>query len=302
VVTSGLHGEKLGFAARVTELTAWPNPVTRVTSLEDLNREEGSPEQLYLRAAYLLHFWRDSEDDSPVVRSAAEWALRQYNEARARRPNFEAAHFNAGTCYWMLGKRPEAIAALKRTLELAPDNLAARLTLADLYLEGKQVTEAEAAVRAVLALRPSLAPAHRRLAGCYRFRKQWAAAESELRAAVTEDPTDPRSTLELGRLLTATGRRDAALLELRKVKELAPDDAETLLALGKAYSEVKQYQEAVDTLDAAVKLRSKWADAQYALALASLGLGDLDRARRAYEVLERLKSPLAHKLEARLQR
>ncbi len=69
----------------------------------------------------------------------------------------------------------------------------------------------------------------------------------------------------------------------RRIQE-DPDDATAHFDLGSLYYVHRRYEDAVQELTRATELAPDYADAYYILGLAYAQLGQIDRARRAFEI------------------
>ena len=186
------------------------------------------------------------------VRGRSDEAIAQFERAIALDPEYAQAHNNLGAVLQLAGRESEAEAHYERSIALRPDAIDARLNLAQLLSGEERAAGAAAQFRAVLAVHPDHPQA---LAGL-----AWilaTAADSSLR--------NPDKAVELAeRASAAAGDQNLSVLD----------------ALAAAYAAAGKFNEAVFTIDRAIKLA---ADARLGAAVERLREHrDLYVRRQAY--------------------
>lgn len=161
---------------------------------------------------------------SALARSGrAEEALELYRELARDEGATAVSHYNLGRLLSDRGEMEDAVAHLRRAVELAPDFGNAHYNLATALEQAGRTEEAlQAASRAVEA-----------------------------------QPEDRGSRLLLARLLGRAGRHDRAEEELRRLLEVDPGDGETLLALGGVLEARGHGDEALETYRRAAALEGE---------------------------------------------
>ena len=110
--------------------------------------------------------------------------------------------------------------------------------------------------------------------------KRYAAAEESITCALSADPDDPRSRYLNGRLLRDTARTTSnfreAIQEFQFVLEAIPDQGSTHRELGYTYTDVKEYDKALQHLQRYLDLKPEAEDAR-----------DVKAAIKAVTVLQR---------------
>jgi tetratricopeptide (TPR) repeat protein len=143
---------------------------------------------------------------------------------------------------------PAAIAALRRVLELAPDNASARLNLGStLFLSGDAAAarvEYEAAVR----LDPGLAKAHYALGILFEADGRDDEAVEAFARAVEAEPAAIEAHLSLADALRRSGRVEASLPHYAEALRLDPNAAQAQFGTAMALVRLGRYQEARDRL------------------------------------------------------
>lgn len=176
------------------------------------------------------------------------------------RPNDAQAHAAHGIALTAAGKFAEALKALDEAARLDPKLPALRLDRASA------------------------------LAGL----KKTAEAEAELTKAVEESPSDLRAVSALADFYASDEKTaDKALTYAARAVQLAPNSPAALLTQARAQSRLKQYADAVKSVEAARKLVPGWPPTYFALAAIHEAAGDKAAAEAAYRKIVELqpKSP-----------
>ena len=165
------------------------------------------------------------------------------------------------------GKTVEAIAALQRAIELAPDSAEVRAELAGLYARHDRIPEALAAAEDALKVDPANREANRVLGSIFAalseqkrpFRAgddpaQYAGrAISALEKARPESRSDAGLDVTLGRLYLRTGQHDKAIVSLRRVFDQQPEYSEGGMMLAAAQETAGKVDDAIVTLESTIK-------------------------------------------------
>jgi len=176
-------------------------------------------------------------------------AVREFQRAIELNPNYPTAHqWYGSSCLISLGRFDEAIAQVKRAIELDPLSLVINTDLGGTFYRARRYDEAILQLRKTVDLDPGFYYAH------------W----------------------NLGSALAAKGQMSAAISEYEKARSLN-DDPSMLGLLANAYAVSGNKAEALkirDQLEAVSKQRYV---SGYCFALVSLGLGDKEAALRWLE-------------------
>jgi tetratricopeptide (TPR) repeat protein len=119
------------------------------------------------------------------------------------------------------------------------------------------------------------------------------AARKILDEAAQADPKDPHVWYALGMLEKNSSNPEAAVQEFRRVTEIDDSDADTWYFLGSVYSQLKQFPQAIDAFEHALRRNRLHASAQFGLSRAFQQSGDSAHAR---EHLARFQYITQHKL------
>jgi tetratricopeptide (TPR) repeat protein len=149
--------------------------------------------------------------------------------------------------------------------EHAPDNVATRMVLAEIYVRRGEFAEAAAAFRQILDLSPDVTEAWIGLAYSSLRSRDLAQAEAAYVEAIQRRPDDPDVRHGYGAALLAQGKPREAVSQLEQAARLAPDEGEI------AYSLARALEQAGDLTEAATAARR----AGDLLPRGHRGLGDL---------------------------
>ena len=148
------------------------------------------------------------------------------NRPIALLPNHPEIRSNLGEVYRKLGHSNEAIAELRRALEIQPDYAEALSNLGNALVEKGGFAEAIAACRRAVELKPAFAAAHNNLGNALRSEGESDKAIAAYRRAMERRSDYAEAHSNLGTALAHQGILDQALAEFRIALQLRPDDAE----------------------------------------------------------------------------
>jgi tetratricopeptide (TPR) repeat protein len=173
--------------------------------------------------------------------AAAEAA---FAKAVAAAPGDYAAHFHLALSRSLLGRRDEAVAGYRKTLELKPRLYEAELNLGILLLERKDLAEAAALLRAALETKPAEFRPNFHLAETLLALDDAAGAERHYKTARAADPKSAAAAAGLARAVARQSRLDEAAPLYREAAGLDPGYRPLLLELAALY-EPKQPAQAI---------------------------------------------------------
>ena len=227
-----------------------------------------------------------------------ENAVRCFTKSLTIAPDNDGAWYNLGTYYWRHGRNEEAYRcfteslrfkqrpaavyhvglALKalhrpleatpffaRTVELQPNFIPARMSLADNLSDIGKNEEAGRQYLEVLRQDPSQVEAHCNLAYVLAAQGRKAEAMTELQQALRLRPSDAFSHCNLGNLLMEQGKLDQAAGEYRSALRFRPASPEIHCNLGAVLAAQGRRQEAKDEFNEALRLAPNFAQAKEGL-------------------------------------
>lgn len=271
--------------------------------------EEGPEAALYEGIAYVVYGRQQGKPE--VMRKGVEIL----NAALAETPDHGEAQFLLGWARMQLGETAEAIPALERAVQLAPDvperlnalalayeeerrdpvkidrlyrrALAIQPALADVrvnygrFLETQgRLDEALAIYRQAVDEQPWLEEAHYNLGTALLQQGRTEAAEQALQRALELQPDYPEALGNLGLLYAVQGQAEKARPLFERAVEVAPESATALGNLGTFYLNTNRIDEAIRLLTRAVEAEPRYLDGLVNLSLAYVQRGDTEQARR----------------------
>ena len=242
------------------------------------------PAQLCHRAGRILF-------DKKNYQQAAHWL----GQALARDPSLSASHFWLGNTHRLLGDCQASEQALKKAIELAPDQARAYVSLAYLYREGGRLDEAAETMMALTKGAKGQTGTFKKIAEFMVDIRRLDLAERVLSRILPEENENPEFLTRLGQIRQNLGmfdeaaqvyRRaiirnpssDAAYLGLSVVKKFqSPEDPDAVIlrqaldnqgvdreaiicshfALGKVMDDCRDYEQAFEHYEAANSLKSE---------------------------------------------
>jgi tetratricopeptide (TPR) repeat protein len=216
-----------------------------------------------------------------VAKGKYEEAIIQFSNALRVDPRFAPAHLELAHTYLRVSAWSNAYQELRRTVELAPDNLQARLDLGNLLLGARQLDKAREQADAVLAKNANNPDAHALLARILAFNKDFDAATQEILRAVGLDPTRAAYFEDLAMFqIGGTAGAAAAEVSLEHAIQLSPNRARARLTLGRLYLTQSRWSEAEKQFRDAIAAEPKNAAARVALASVFMAQKQNDKAEQ----------------------
>ncbi len=196
-------------------------------------------------------------------------------------PKSVEAHVLLGFAYRGLGTQEmlaEAVAEFRQALDLDPNFLPARFSLAHIYLDLGRPGRAKEELESALEKAPGNPQFTASLAESERQLKNPRKAVELTRQALQSDPSLLEGHYYLGLALFDLGQTTEAIKELEQVVNANAGRPEACLALGTAYNHAGRFDEAIKVLSEGTKLDPSRADLHIQLARAYRSKGLLDRA------------------------
>lgn len=192
-------------------------------------------------------------------------------------------HAQLGVRYAQAGDYPQAVAALRQAVALAPGNPAYHN---DLGLVLRQTREFDAAIRAfeaALKLKPNFGQALRNLAMTLEEAGKIREAQQAYQMLVEREPTSFDAHDRYGSFLARQGRLHDAIAEFQAALAIDPANRDTARLLGESYRMTGQLAEAEATFRKMVEASPNDPDARWRWARA---LADLGQTQQAIAILE----------------
>ena len=199
-------------------------------------------------------------------------------------PENQDSHRHYAEVLWRKGRRLEAVEHLEQANRLAVDDASLMVTIAEKRLALGQVEAARQNAQNALDLDPKLPEAWAARGRVRRREGQLRMALADYHRALGLAPDDSEILMEVAEVYTEMGRPQQSLAALHKVANTWPpgDEPQRLSYLeGLSYSALGRYDEAVDSLLAAVARDNPTPDVLFRLGEAELLAGRLTRAAAA---------------------
>jgi tetratricopeptide (TPR) repeat protein len=210
-----------------------------------------------------------------------------YRTTIARNPDCWMAYSNLGTALLESGRKDEAIADLRRALELRPDLPDVQFDLANALLAEGDPRAAVPHYEEALRLQPDFPAAQDNLGTALLQLGRPDEAVVHYREALRLRPDYPRALLNLGAVLTAGHPAEAASCFERALR-FEPALPEAHFGLADALRAQGRRDEAIGQYEQALRLRPAYADAHNNLGLALVDAGRLAEAIPHYREALRL--------------
>ena len=181
------------------------------------------------------------------------------------------------------GNYEQAIALLKRVVELEPKNKTAWINLGQAHLGLRQYDAAIDAFKKQIEVNPYDEYAYNNLGRVYALQRRYPEAESSFRKQLEMNPLDKFAHAALGNLYVDAKRYGEAIPELEKAITLLPEDASLQVDLGTAHLNTGHGDLAMTAFGRAAELSPTpltWNNVAYQLALKG---AYLDRAQQFAE-------------------
>lgn len=187
------------------------------------------------------------------------------------------------------GADTEALATVKRAVNLLPEHFDAQFTLGRALFSVGEPANAATAFRAALKLKPDDAKALFFLATALETSGDFAEAQKVYQDLVTRNPHAAEGYLGLGTLLLKSGRdTEKGMQELKIALSIDPNLYEARISLGRALLVRNRAEESVPHLRRAAELAPTNPEPHYQLALAYRRLGMNDKAKEETAIVKRI--------------
>ena len=170
-------------------------------------------------------------------------------------PNDIESYKNLSFILQKLGKLNEAEESYKKILVLKPDSIEVYNYLGVLQHEQGKFTEAEASYRKMIALKPDLAEVYNNLGNTLNEQGKFIEAEASFRKAIALKPDHVQAYNNLGITLDKQGKFIEAEASFRKAISLKHDYTEAYSNLGNTLNEQGKLEEAIENYDKAIVLK-----------------------------------------------
>lgn len=211
-------------------------------------------------------FWSDIVEGLPPYAENVEKQIRLH------------ALDSLGVALHRQGKNLEAVATLRRGLEISPIYIPSYVNLAAAYLALGDTAEAEASMKKAVEIEPQAPRAQFALGEFYLKQDRLSEALFHMQKAAGLAPSDPRYLTGLGTVLLRQGNASGAISVFLRAIDLTPGFDEAHYNLGDAYVSLGMDREAAVQFNSALELKRENWQAHNSLGLLLAKSGDLKEA------------------------
>ncbi|MDD5383428.1 MAG: tetratricopeptide repeat protein [Gallionella sp.] len=181
-------------------------------------------------------------------------------------PDDADAHYNLGNTLLILGRLDEAEASYRRALQVWPDYVDAHYNLGNTLRNLGRLDEAEASYRRALQVKPDYAEVHGNLGNIMLEQGRLAEAEASYRRALQIKPDYAVAHYNLGNLLHDLNRLDEAEASYRRTLEIKPDYVGAHNNLGITLLDLGRMDEAEASHRRALEINPDFVEGRFSLA------------------------------------
>ncbi|HYG80685.1 MAG TPA: tetratricopeptide repeat protein, partial [Pyrinomonadaceae bacterium] len=195
-------------------------------------------------------------------------------EVLQKDPNHVAGHVLLADVLFAQEKRPEALAALNRAIELDPKRVESVIALAKYYIRTNDIAKAEEIYRRAISVNEASALAHTEYAKFLVQAGRIDQAEAEFRRAVEVEPQNRDARFVLASFYLVNKRLDKAEEAYKALAELDRDKPEGRYILADFYSSIGRYDEAIGIYQEIMGRSPDYTRGRYRMAEIMLQRGD----------------------------
>jgi tetratricopeptide (TPR) repeat protein len=181
----------------------------------------------------------------------------QYSNALQVDSRFAQGHYQLGETYLKLHDWNRAFQELSRSVELAPDNYAAQVDLANLLISTRNWKQAQPYLDVLRNKQPNNPQTFEAWANFYAAQDNLASAMQEMQRGIAADPGRSESYLNLALLQLRSNLPTQAEVNFKKAADLGPKAMNAQLALGGFYQSQSRFGEAEQQFKHAIEVEPK---------------------------------------------
>ncbi|MBI2929396.1 MAG: tetratricopeptide repeat protein [Verrucomicrobia bacterium] len=208
-------------------------------------------------------------------------AIKELGRLSTKNPRMARVHHLEAVAHVQNNDAVKAVASLNQALALDPTLTDATLLLAELNIRKGDAASAITALTQLVKQTPGLKRAQYLLAAGYAARGTLDDAVGVYRTVLTSDPRDGQAAFQLGLVLLQQKKPKEARAALNKALELRPDHFPSVSLLLELDLAEKDFQAALQRVQAEIAKRPQSPGPQYLLAKVYLGQGQQEQAEAA---------------------
>ncbi len=230
-----------------------------------------------------------------------EEAINALKEVINFNPELEMPYANLALLYSAMGNFDQAVKVYKKALEVFPDSAQMHSDFGALLASAKKYSEAIAEFKQSIQIDPGQISAYLRLATVYHALNRQNELKELYKKAVEQDLPFFSAYYYLANLCSGSAKDKEAVPLYQKALQINPNSKEACLGLGTAYLTLGKNEAAVHWLEQSLRLDPQFAPAHHNLALAYYYAKQYALAARHYEQAIKLGYPVNPKLEELLK-
>jgi len=198
-------------------------------------------------------------------------SIKEYTKAIELKPDYSTAYNNLAGAYDEIGKLDKAVDAYKKALELKPNYAIVHNNLGHTYIKLNNISAALEHLNKSIKIDPYFFSAYNNLGNAYIKQNNFDEAIKNLEKAKSINPEAAKTLNRLGYAYYKNGNTDQSLSNLKLAIEEVSDNkikSEINYNLGLVYYNLKDYTNAIDKYQEAIKLKPDYAEAHRNLAFA----------------------------------
>ena len=187
-----------------------------------------------------------------------------------------------GAVLKQVGRVSESLAAMQKSVQLAPQDHEAHFSLGNMLQELGRLQEAEESYSKTIALKPDLAPAYNNLGVTLKEQSRFVESKASYSKAIALKPDYAEAHNNLGNILRELGRLDEAEASCRQAIVHKPEYPKAFSNLGVTLQEMGKLEESESHFRRAITLSPGYAEAHNNLGFTLKELGRQDEAEASY--------------------
>ncbi|MFC1807714.1 tetratricopeptide repeat protein, partial [Candidatus Omnitrophota bacterium] len=199
-------------------------------------------------------------------------------------------YINLGMLYRTWKKYDQSEEALKKAIDIKPDDNKAYISLGRLYRHWKKYDQSEEALKKAIDIDPNDNKTYLNLGKLYRRWRKYEKAEEALKRAIDINPNDENAYINLGILYRFWRKYEQAEVVFKKVLDIDPNDNNAYINLGKLYRIWRRYEQLEEVLKRAIDMKPNNEIALGLLASSYQEQGKRDLAYEYFEKVNRLRA------------
>jgi tetratricopeptide (TPR) repeat protein len=217
-------------------------------------------------------------------------AITELQAVISRSPNNPVAHLNLGRAHEALNELTDAREEFQKALDLRPDYLLARRSLAELELRQREWESAMRDAGQILAVNKSDGPARLIESAALLGQRRFDESRVLLSQLLKEAPASPDVQYQLGVLNLAERRYKEAEDSFRRSYDLNPATLRGLIGVAETYRQQKEPEQALALLQAEAAKSPNRVDLRMAIAAAAVLMNKFDLAISEYQSALRMSA------------